>query len=430
MVNTATMAALGFVFWLLCARLFTPAEIGIATTLVNSLTFIAFASLLGFDSTFIRMLSASKEREKEVNTGLSLSIISAIVLAAVYVSISPFLVPELGYIWQNESHAIGFIMITAFYAVYLLTDSIFIALRSANYIFLVDAVIMSGLRIGILFVVAGLGAYGVFAATGISAMVSTLISLGLLTYRFGFQFRVRMHHSCIRKLFHYTFTSYLANLLSFVPLLAVPLIIINRLGTESAGYYYLTFMVANLLYAVVYAVTQSVNAEGSHINSVSKNLIIKAIWIIAILLVPGMFLLFFGAPFLLGIFGTDYVSNATGVLRMFALASPAVALYSLTTSFFRVNKEVYSLLGINALFCLTIIGLTALWAERGLVWSTLPWLLGNLIAGSTALMLIKYKLKKRGILGTTGTMITVTAEPGLIPASEPDPFSEKVTLHS
>ena len=54
MLSTATMGGLGFLFWVLNAHLFNPAQIGIATTLISAAALISYLSLLGFNSTFIR----------------------------------------------------------------------------------------------------------------------------------------------------------------------------------------------------------------------------------------------------------------------------------------------------------------------------------------------------------------------------------------
>jgi O-antigen/teichoic acid export membrane protein len=73
MLSTGTIAGFAFLFWVICARLFTRSEIGTATTLISAITVISYASLLGFKDTFVRFLPTSTERNNELNTGLVLA---------------------------------------------------------------------------------------------------------------------------------------------------------------------------------------------------------------------------------------------------------------------------------------------------------------------------------------------------------------------
>src|ERR1019366_5408175 len=76
MLNTAIQAAFGFFFWLIATHIFTPADIGVGTTLISAMMLISFVSLLGFNSTFVRILPNSNNRNNEINTG-SILVISA-----------------------------------------------------------------------------------------------------------------------------------------------------------------------------------------------------------------------------------------------------------------------------------------------------------------------------------------------------------------
>src|SRR3989338_3168449 len=107
MLTTGVMALFGFAFWFLCARIFTPSDIGIATTLISAMTLISYISLLGFNTTFVRVLPTSTNRNNEINTGLLLCIGSAIIFAIGYVLAVPFIAPKLGLIHENIFYSIG-----------------------------------------------------------------------------------------------------------------------------------------------------------------------------------------------------------------------------------------------------------------------------------------------------------------------------------
>ena len=158
MLNTGLLAVLGFFFWFIASRLFTPDQVGIASSLISTMTFITYLSLLGFDITFIRFLPTSKDRNNEINTGLLLSISAAVIIGIAYVFLVPFFAPDLAIIRENVFYAIGFVALIALAAINLLTDSIFIALRGAKYNLLIDGGIMGVIKLLLPFVFVSLGA--------------------------------------------------------------------------------------------------------------------------------------------------------------------------------------------------------------------------------------------------------------------------------
>src|SRR4051812_40998900 len=122
MLSTVVQAFFGFAFWFLNARLFSPADIGLASALISGSTFIAYLSLLGFNSTFIRFLPTSTQRNDKLNTGLILVLGTGLVVAAGYIALVPMIAPALSPIAAHGWHAVGFMVLSAIGAANLLTD--------------------------------------------------------------------------------------------------------------------------------------------------------------------------------------------------------------------------------------------------------------------------------------------------------------------
>jgi len=53
---------LGFVFWIVAARFYTPSEVGIASALIAAMMLLGTFSRLGFDIGIIRFLSAEEDK--------------------------------------------------------------------------------------------------------------------------------------------------------------------------------------------------------------------------------------------------------------------------------------------------------------------------------------------------------------------------------
>jgi O-antigen/teichoic acid export membrane protein len=382
MLSTATMGLLGFLFWVLNARIFNPSQIGIATTLISATSLISYLSLLGFNSTFIRYLPNSTDRDAEINTGLWLVFIAAVVASGAYVLAIPAFAPKLSFVRYSNLYAVGFVVLTAFSAVNLLTDSVFVAYRAAKYNFFVDGLIQGGAKLALPIAFLGMGAYGIFAASGVAAVAAVVCSLIFMVRAFAFRPELRIRRAIIRRTLSYSAVNYASNVLNIFPLLVLPIIVIDGRGAAQAGYYFVAFQIANLANAVAYAISQSLFAEGSYAGSDLGHLARRSGKLLALIVVPGAAVLALASKWVLLIFGTSYSQRATATLVCFALAVPAVALNNWVASLLRLTKQLSVIVWSNVLYVAVMCSLAVVWVQRGLAWVALAWLLANLVCGA------------------------------------------------
>jgi O-antigen/teichoic acid export membrane protein len=389
-LSSGVQAGLGFGFWLLSAHLYTPGEIGQASALISAMTMISYCSLLGFNSTFIRFLPTSKQKNDKINTGIILVLATGFVMAIGYVLLLPVVAPKLAFVRQSPGLSLGFVVMGAFAAINLLTDSIFIAYRASKY----NLYVYTGMSIAKLALPLGLvwlGGYGVFAAQGAAGIFALLLSTYYLVRHFDYRPKLTVNRQVVRTVRRFSFGNYIANLLNILPPVVLPIIIINRLGADAAGYYYLAFMVATLLYTVAYSVSNSLFAEGSYAESGLARLIKRSALIMGGIMIPGSLALAAIGPLLLKIFGKSYGTEGASLIVMLAAAGPAVAFYITATVLMRITKQLGSLIVVNAVYAALILGLAMLWAQRGLPWIAAAWLIGHFVGGVLATgMLVRF----------------------------------------
>lgn len=378
-LSTASQGAFGFVFWLVAAHLYGADEVGVATTLVTATILIAYASLLGFNNAFVHMLPTTASRDEEASTGLTLAAVAAATLAAAYILVAPLLVRQLRPIAGRPLEVIGFVVLVAFSTMNLLTDSVFVAHRAAHLNFAVDGILQSAAKVGLLVTLVGLGAFGVFAATGVAAVAAVVLSVALLGMRFGYRIRPRISLPVVRSVFHYAGATYVADLLMMLPGFVIPIVIVRDLGAAAGGYFYIALQMANALYAVGVAVSQSLFAEASYEDIAAEGSLRRSAKLLILLLVPLAVVLVVGRDVALGIFGADYAANASGALALLALAAPCVAMNHWTATVTRIRLRLRLLVGTNAAFgVLTCVAAAAV-GSRGLTWVSGAWLAGNLV---------------------------------------------------
>ena len=381
MLATATMGFLGFLFWLISARLFPVAEIGVATTLISATNLLSYVSLLGFNTTLITSLPQSATKNAEIDSALLLVFAAGIVTAFGYIVIIPTFTPELEFVRDSIPLLAGFVVLTAFSAVNLVTDSVFIACRAARFNFLVDGVIQGGTKLGAVVVVVGLGSYGLFLASGFAAMIAVLASIAFLVLRFSYRPRLRIRLGVVRAALRGSAANYVANLFNIVPILALPLIVLDLRGPADAGFFFVPFQIVSLLYAVTHAVSQSLLAEGSHTGGELGTLARRTAKVQIALIGPAALVLIALSAPLLDIFGGAYRQHALVTLIVLAAAAPAVALNTWTTALLRLTDALAPLVWSNVLFAAIVCGLGVAWAKYGLYDIALAWLVGNLLSG-------------------------------------------------
>ena len=383
-LTTATMSLLGFLFWLLNARLFGASRIGEATSLLSATALISYVSLLGFNSMFIRFLPTAEDRNAQINAGLTLCAGAAAVIATGYVLGLPVLAPKLDFVRQNPWYAIGFVVLSVCAAGNLLTDSVFIALRQARYNLLVDGIIQGGTKLGLPLLLVSLGAFGIFASAGIAAGLAVLGSLYFMRRAFGHRLSLVVRMSTFRHVLGFSVASYVSSLFNLFPLLLVPLIVLDRDGAAAAGYYFVAFQLANLLYAVSYAVTESLLAEGSHPETLLRSLARRSALLVGVIAAAGAAVLAAGSHLILLLFGRDYSAHASVVLALLALGAPAVAMNAWASTLLKVTRQLSAMIISNIVYTVVIVGLVWRWVPRGLGPVAVAWLYGNLASGAVA----------------------------------------------
>lgn len=387
MAGSIVTAGLGFLFWFFSARLYTPEQVGLASSLISAMGIISYLSLLGFNTTFVRFLPTSKRRNEEISTGLVLVLVGSVVASLLYVVLIPMIAPSLQFLHSSWLLSLGFVVLCAIAALNFLTDSIFIAFRAAKYNLIVYTV-MGILKLGLPVLFVGLGAFGLFGAAGAVGVVGLLLSLFYIIKLFSYQPRFKVDRQAIKELFSFSASNYVANLLNILPPLMTPLIVMNQLGAVANGYYYLTFMVANLLNTVAFAMAQSLFAEGSYAERELKGLLKRAVFVMSLVMIPGVLVVYFGAPFVLGIYGPAYAAAATPLLQIFALSAPLVAAYTILNVLQRIYKQVFGLIIVNAVYVVSVTWLTIIWSGNGLVWVGYAWLISQALAATTGLAML------------------------------------------
>ena len=107
--------------------------------------------------------------------------------------------------------------------------------------------------------------------------------------------------------------------LTVLPLLVFPLLVINALGSAHGASYFISFQIVTLLHAVILAVANAGYAESERAATGRHGVVRKGGLTLLVCSVAGAVVMFPLAPYFLQIFGEHYVTEGTWTLRMLSL---------------------------------------------------------------------------------------------------------------
>ena len=402
-----TMTLLGFGFSVVVARAFTPEQVGAGTSLISATSLIAYLSLFGLNGTIVRFIANSKNPDAQITQSLLVVAALGLFVSGVYVMLVPYYAPALSFVRDNPLYAAGFLLVGVLSGINLLTGSVFIGTRKPEYNLFVDGFLRGVTKLVLPAALTGLGAYGIFAAVGGSYVVAVVVSILCMRRVLGFRFDFRRQAAITKAQLSYSISSYISSVIGIAPMMALPLIVLHTLGSAEAGYFFLTFQIANTLCGLSYAIGEAFFAEGSFDQSRLASLLRRSALLLAVLEVPAVIIVVLGGGFILSLLGAEYGANGQHLLQILALGAIAVALNQWTSSLLMLMGLMRSLIASNVVHGVLTIGLAQLWGTRGLEWFGWAWLIGNAASGVyAAVAIVVHNRSLRGRLAISRTWLT------------------------
>jgi O-antigen/teichoic acid export membrane protein len=395
MATTALTAVLGFLFWLVVARLYPVNEVGRATSLLSTVALLSYFSLFGLDTSLVRHLPRAARRSEHTSSVLITVVGTGLLAALIFLGIVPFVAPELTFVGSSWRHATTFVTLAMFAALNLLTDAVFIALRAAKYNLLINGVLMGFTKIALPFLFVSAGAIGIFAASGIASGVAAVVSVVAIHHKLKIRLRWRFSPEVLRETFRYSLGNYISSCLNLVPLLVIPILVLNRLGPETAAAYFIAFQIATVINSVSYAVGEALFAEGSHQQEDLRALMRRSTAIMGAVITPAVGATVLLASPVLEVFGSAYQSMAHGTLVVLAVSSFAVAFNTWTSFLLKITRRLVVMIVSEVVFAGGTTLLAVLAAPHGPAWVAAAWGCGNVLCGTLAAVALATRAQDR-----------------------------------
>ncbi|HUD11153.1 MAG TPA: phosphotransferase [Candidatus Saccharimonadia bacterium] len=389
MSSTAIMSVLGFGFWFFVAHLYAPSEIGIASALVSISLLTSNLSFFGLNAGLLRFLPNSKNPSGDINASLITVGTASMFAAAAYLFlIGGHLTGRLGIFSGSFLGELVFVLLMATVSLNTFTDSVFIANRRAELHTIVYAVFGLVKLILPLFLIT-LGSLGIFTAYVAAAFASLVLSLIFMRRYCGYRILSHPDFGFIARSRKYASNNYVAVLVGGLPSQIMPSLIIERLGEAHAAFFSMAWTMANLLYVIPSAITNSLLAESSHDISKQSRNVKHAVRILTITLVPAVLIAIVVAPYLLKLFGAQYSSGGTLIFQLLALSTFSLAANSIGNTIMNIEHRSGGIVLVQGTIAVFMIGLGWPLMKFGLAGVGVAMLLGNVAGNIVQLMLLK-----------------------------------------
>lgn len=361
MLTSAIVSGTGFVFWFFGARLFTEAEVGLATTLISSMNLIAMMSLVGFDTVFVRFLATTKDRDWDISTGMILVAVSAFLISTVFILFAGVFSEQLSFV-QKPVTAAMFILFSVAMALNIMVDSVFLAYRK-NIHKLFNSTFAHALKMVFPFLFVGLGAFGIFAAAASVQLISLVLGVTILIRKFDFRPIAKIRIALLEKVWRFSTVNYFATLFNLIPVAVLPIIVMNNVGTENAAHFFIAMMIGNLIYVVPWSTAGSLFAEGSADEKNIAEHIKKTVYINLLFLTPALVVLTVFSRLILSVFGEGYMAAAT-LLCFIGYSAFPIMVFSVYSSLLKIKKDSASLLFTNIIYSVVLISSVFIFIAR------------------------------------------------------------------
>ncbi|MEU8245967.1 hypothetical protein [Nonomuraea sp. NPDC048916] len=347
MANTGITAVLGMGYWLLAAHYYTPEEFGRGQAVITAMRLFASLTALGFVGALARFLPVAGRRTPElVLRAYGLAAATGVVAAAGFLLTLP--------LWGKTYSVLGgfgpglfFLAAVLVWAVFTLQDVVLTGLRKATWVPL-NSLVFGLVKMGLLVALAGaLPEGGIF----VSWMVPTAIALIPINW-FIFAIVIPRHVKSaeanarpprLRDVGRFLAGDFPGTLSILAIVYLVPVIIATQVGEATFGRFSMAHTLGCMIELLAMNMAVSLTVEGSFNRAQLADNCRRALRRAFLIITPVIGVTILAAPLILTIFGSEFATEGTTLLRLMALAVLPRVLIEVYLSALRAQSQARTL---------------------------------------------------------------------------------------
>jgi O-antigen/teichoic acid export membrane protein len=316
---------LGFLFWLVAARAFDQADVGLAAAAVSAVMLCTQLALLGVGSSVIvHFPRHASEPKALIDTAFTVVGVSALAAAGCFLLLAASTFHHLQVVAEVPGFAIAFGAMSVLGTAGILFDQLSTVLRRGDQA-LVRAVAFGVVNIGLLIPLAlgsrSAGALAIFATwVGAAAVAAAIGCVQLWRNADRYHYSPRLERRLAWPLLRVGVPNHWLTLTERAPGLILPIVVTELVSPAANAAWYAAWMMAWVLYIIPIQVGMTLFAEASHRTAPLAHLLRHGLRTSLVLGSAGAVLVALAAPRLLSILGPSYAATGATPLRILVLA--------------------------------------------------------------------------------------------------------------
>ncbi|MGZ4416784.1 MAG: lipopolysaccharide biosynthesis protein, partial [Gaiellaceae bacterium] len=264
-ISSGVMSVLGFPFWIIAARRYTPESVGVASTIIAAMMFVSSISQLGLGQILTRYLPGAGTRTRllilrSYAAAAGVSVVAAAVAAATATLWSP----PLAFLSHDVRWFVFFVAAVLAWTIFGLEDEVLVGLGQARWIPIENAVFAVA-KLGLVVALAGVSSHaGVVVAWILPGMV-LIFPVNFAIFASFVPKHAQRHPGTSRwrraDLRRVIVGNYLGTLLSSFGTVLLPILVTKELGASDTAYFFLPWTIALALCLVTSGMTTSLLVE-------------------------------------------------------------------------------------------------------------------------------------------------------------------------
>ncbi|MFJ9563282.1 lipopolysaccharide biosynthesis protein [Streptomyces fuscichromogenes] len=368
MLNTGISALLGLGFWLAAARYYSESAVGQGSAAIAAMKFLAGLTAVTLTGALARFIPVAGRHTGRLifRTYAGSSLIVAMAAGAFLLTLNVW-GPSYRFL-HGPLNGLGFVVAVVSWNLLTLQDGVLTGLRNAPWV-PVGNTVFSAVKLGLLVTLSvAIPTAGVFVSW-VAAIATSFVPLGWLVFRrlVPRHIKATEDHAkppTLREIGTFLAGDYTGSLFSLAVVYLIPVIIASQVSSEDNAYFYITTTIGGTTNLLAINMGASLTVEGSHDPARLAGNTRAALGRMARIMIPICALLFFGAPWILGVFGPGYADAATPLLRWFAVGALLRVVMETYFAVLRAQSRTAGLAWLQGLLCVLVLGLTLLLLPR------------------------------------------------------------------
>jgi O-antigen/teichoic acid export membrane protein len=344
MLATGVNLALGYVYWVIAARLYTPHDLGVAAVLIAAFSLAWVVSSLGVGNFVVQTMSrraTGQEWSSTLNAAVLAACLTGLLAGGVLIGIGLVLGDSAGLPARDPRYIFAFAVGLVATIATDVTDKAFIGERRSERLLVRNLVFSAGKVILLavpLFTSAR--ALGLAWSWILASVASMLISVWLLRgLKRGYRVSAHGTRPLLRPVLRRAVGHHIVSVGNLAPGYVLPLLVAAMLSATQSAYFFTTWRVGSVFFIISAAVGTSLFADASRPDGDLARAVRSSVKLIALLLVPAIVISALAGKSILGILGDEYARHGYSLLLIMVIAAIPDAVTNVYVAVLRVEHR-------------------------------------------------------------------------------------------